>query len=77
MFKFIDFFLSDSHQHAAIAEANANIYWEKALSRQHVSKKLSIWVVYGTQMLYFNPMIFPLEHLSLSLVENTVKHIHL
>ena len=41
----------------------------------HVSKKLSIWVLYGTQMLYFNPMIFPLEHVSL--VENTVKHIHL
>ena len=31
----------------------------------HVSKKFSIWVLYGTQMLYFNPMIFPLEHLSL------------
>ena len=31
-------------------------------------------VLYGTQILYFNPMIFRLENLSL--VENTVKHIH-
>ena len=30
--------------------------------------------MYDTQILYFNAMIFRLEHLSLA--ENTVKHIH-
>ena len=39
------------------------------------AKKLPSPVLYGTQILYFNPMIFRLEHLSL--IENIVKHIHL
>ena len=38
------------------------------------AKKLPTSVFYGTQILYFNPMLFWLEHLSL--VENTVKHNH-
>ena len=38
------------------------------------AKKLPTSVLYGSQVLYFNPMIFRLEHLSV--VENTVKHIH-
>ena len=40
----------------------------------HVGKKLTTSVLYGTQIFYFNPMIFWLEHLFL--VENTVKHVH-
>ena len=40
----------------------------------YVGKKFPMWVLYGTQIFYFNPMIFRLEHLSP--VENTVKHIH-
>ena len=40
----------------------------------HVGKKLQTWILYCTQILYFNPMVFRLKHLSL--VENTVKHIH-
>ena len=40
----------------------------------HLAKKLPTSVLYGTQMLYFNPVIFRLEHLSL--VENTNKQIH-
>ena len=35
---------------------------------------MSTSVLYGTQIFYFNPMIFRLENLSL--VENIVKHIH-
>ena len=40
----------------------------------HISKKLLMlptWVFYGTQILYFNPMKFWLDHLSL--VQNTAK----
>ena len=40
----------------------------------YVGKKLLTWVLYGIQILYFNPVIFRFEHLFL--VENTVKHIH-
>ena len=29
----------------------------------HVGKKLPIFVLYGTQIVYFNPIIFQLEHL--------------
>ena len=39
-----------------------------------LAKILPMSVLHGTQIFYFNPMIFRLEHLSL--VENTVKHIH-
>ena len=38
------------------------------------AKKLPTSVLFGTQLLYFNPVIFRLKHLSL--VENTVKRIH-
>ena len=38
----------------------------------HVGKKLPMSVLYGTQILHFNALIFGLEHLSL--VENTVVH---
>ena len=38
----------------------------------NVRKKLLMSVLYGTQILYFNPMIFWLEHVSL--VENTEAH---
>ena len=38
----------------------------------HILKKLSTWVLYGTQILFFNPMIFWFERLSL--VEITVNH---
>ena len=40
----------------------------------YFDKVLLTWVLYGIQILYFNPIIFCFEHLSL--VENTVKHIH-
>ena len=48
------------------------MYFEK--KHYHVDKKMPTWILYGTQKLYFNPIIFRLEHLSL--VENTIKHIH-
>ena len=55
-----------------IHAANADVYLEKSLSgRQNVA---DMGFLYRTQILYFNPMIFRLEHLSL--VENTVQHIH-
>ena len=69
--------LSNSHRQATIAEANAGVYREKALSRRQknyprrfsMAPRLTQW-----HPLYFNPMIFRLEHLSL--VETIVKHIH-
>ena len=48
------------------------MYFEK--KHYHVDKKMPTWILYGTKKLYFNPIIFRLEHLSL--VENTIKHIH-
>ena len=44
-------------------------YIEK--KQYHIGKKFPTLFLYGLQILYFNPMIFRLEHLSL--VENTVK----
>ena len=61
---------SNSRRHAVIAETIANLYIEK--KHYHVAKKLRVSVLYGTLILYFNPMIFRLEHLAL--VENTVIH---
>ena len=40
----------------------------------HLEKELPASVLYGIQIVSFNPMIFRLEYLSL--VENTVNHIH-
>ena len=40
----------------------------------HLEKELPTSVLYGIQIVYFNPMIFRLEYLSL--VENAVNHIH-
>ena len=38
----------------------------------HIDKKLPASVLYGTMILYFNPLTIQLKHLSL--VENTVIH---
>ena len=38
----------------------------------HIDKKLPTSVLYGTKILYFNPLTIQLKHLSL--VENTVIH---
>ena len=54
-----DYSLSNSRRHETTATANADVYLEKHC---HVGKKLLTWVLYGTQTLYFNPVMFRLEH---------------
>ena len=45
-----------------------------AYIEEKLGKMLPTSVLYGTQILFFNPMIYWLEHLSF--VQNSVKHIH-
>ena len=56
----------------AIAKANVNVYLYIVKKHNHIGKKLHMSVLYGTQILNFNPVIFRFEHLLL--VENTFIH---
>ena len=70
--------LSNSLWHTVIAEAITNVYIKK--KHYHIgntlAKKLPMSTLYGTHILYFNPMIFQMDDLSCRKYCYFHNHIH-
>ena len=64
--------LSTSRRHEGNCQGKCRRILRKSIITS--AKKLPTLILYGTQMLYFNPLTFRLEQLSL--VENIAEHIY-